>query len=335
MKKFTKLALVASVAISANAMAMQAMDDATLGVTTGQDGINIGIGLSKIEIEKLYIHDNDGLTAAGTAGTAGFGGTSTAGAISIKANGTGATATNGIVISTNTDSLLTSRNLADLTIDSDAGVGGDDSAFINIAAKVSGLNIAIGEIGVTASGTAGTGSNADTIRRGGVDANYNAILSGLTIKTGTMDANIQVGAAPQGAMIMLDTSMVGGLEITNLGILDNSTKLGDGSGDSAANRAAGEIHIGSIKVADAGGEDLTVNAKVSVYGTNAANDGYLQIITGSGTTTPATDMYVSTVRLGSSAAASIGDIEVQGLQTYYMTSPSDMIQGAKITISGH
>ncbi|MFN0296317.1 DUF6160 family protein [Acinetobacter albensis] len=334
MKKFTKLALVASVAISANAMAMQAMDDATLGVTTGQSGISIGLGLSKIEIEKLYIHDNDGLTAAGTAGTAGFGGTSTAGAISIKANGTGATATNGIVISANTDSLLTSHNLADLTIDSDAGVGGDDSAFINIGAKVSGLNIAIGEIGVTASGTAGAGSNADTIRRGGVSTNYNAVLSGLTLKTGVMDANIQVGASPQGAMIMLDTSMVGGLEITNLGILDNSTKLGDGTGDSAANRAAGEIHIDSIKVATANSTDLAVDAKVSVYGKTDTSNGYLQIVAGTKNTT-GTDIYVSGVKLGSSAAASIGDIEVQGLQTYYMNSPTTMAKGSVITVSGH
>ena len=343
MKKFTKLALVSSLAISANAMAMQAMDDATLGVTTGQSGINIGIGLSKIEIAKLFIHDNDGLSPNKSGvtpatplvlGDAGFGGTSTAGAISIKGNGTGATATNGIVISANTDSLLTSHNLADLTIDSDAGVGGDDSAFINIGAKVSGLNIAIGEIGVTASGTAGAGSNADTIRRGGVSTNYNAVLSGLTLKTGVMDANIQVGASPQGAMIMLDTSMVGGLEITNLGILDNSTKLGDGTGDSAANRAAGEIHIDSIKVATANSTDLAVDAKVSVYGKTDTSNGYLQILAGTKNTT-GTDIYVSGVKLGSSAAASIGDIEVQGLQTYYMNSPTTMAKGSVITVSGH
>ena len=42
---FTKLVLVSSVAISANAMAMQAMDDESLSATTGQDGINIGIKL--------------------------------------------------------------------------------------------------------------------------------------------------------------------------------------------------------------------------------------------------------------------------------------------------
>lgn len=61
MKKFTKLALVSSIAFSANAMAMQAMDDATLSATTGQDGLNIGIGISKIEIDKVFVHDNDGL----------------------------------------------------------------------------------------------------------------------------------------------------------------------------------------------------------------------------------------------------------------------------------
>ena len=43
MKMFTKLVLVSSMAISANAMAMQAMDDAALSSATGQDGINIGV----------------------------------------------------------------------------------------------------------------------------------------------------------------------------------------------------------------------------------------------------------------------------------------------------
>jgi hypothetical protein len=77
MKIITKLALVSSMAISANAMAMQAMDDASLSAATGQDGLNIGIGISKIEIGKVFVHDNDGLATAS-------GGTSTAGAIVIK-----------------------------------------------------------------------------------------------------------------------------------------------------------------------------------------------------------------------------------------------------------
>ncbi|MFZ0331915.1 MAG: DUF6160 family protein [Acinetobacter bohemicus] len=337
MKKFTKLALVSSLAISANAMAMQAMDDASLGATTGQDGINIGIGISKIEIEKLYIHDNDGLTAAGVVGDAGFGGTGTAGAIVIKGNGTGVTATKGIVIGANYDNngayLLASRNLADLQIDSDAGTGAN-GAFINIAAQVSGLDINIGEIGVTASGVAGAGANAGTIRRGGkddagADQNYNAILSGLSLKTGQMTANIQLGAAPQGAMIKLYTKMVGGLEIKNLGILDNSTKQGTGDG-TAGNRAAGEIFVESIKVADANSTDLTIKQSVSVVGKEGASNGYIRMISSSGPI----DTYVKGVHLGSRTAGSIGDVEVQGLQTYFSPALGSYVPGSVITISG-
>lgn len=317
MKMFTKLALVSSMAISANAMAMQSMDDAALSAATGQDGINLGIGISKIEIEKVLIHDNDGLDST----LVGLGGTDTAGAIVIKGN---ATQTNGIVITLGTTT-LPSHNLADITIDTDAGAGGGNTAFLNVAAQVSGLNIAIGEIGVSASGTAG----ATNIRRGNDSANYNAILSGLTLKTGVTSANIQLGAAPQGAMIVLNTTMTGGLEITDLGILDNSTA------NAAATRPAGEIRIGSIKVADANATDLSVNAKVSVFGASATTgNGYLQVITGSGASTPKTDIYVSSVKLGSAAAGSIGDVEVQGMQTYYNVGAGD-VAGTRITISGH
>lgn len=55
---------------------------------------------------------------------------------------------------------------------------------------------------------------------------------------------LQLGAAPQGAMIKLNTTMVGGLEITNLGMLGQLSQ-------NFATRAAGEIFVESIKVADA------------------------------------------------------------------------------------
>jgi hypothetical protein len=316
MKNFTKLALVSSIAFSANAMAMQAMDDAALSSTTGQDGINIGIGISKIEIEKLFIHDNDGLTDTAK------GGTSTAGAIVIQGNKKAGDPleNKGIIIGANYDNggayLLASRNLADLRIDTDAGTGAN-GAFINIAADVSGLDIKIGEIGVTASGTAGTTG----IRRGGDDSNYNAILSGLSLKTGPMTANVQLGAAPQGAMIKLRTTMVGGLEIKDLGILDASTKT--------ATREAGEIFIESIKVADAGKSDLTINQDVRVYGKEGTNNGYIQMVSNSGPI----DNYVKGVHLGSKDAGSIGDIEVQGLQTFYSPAMGVYNQGSVITIS--
>lgn len=350
MKKFTKLALVSSLAISANAMAMQAMDDASLGATTGQDGINIGIGISKIEIAKLFIHDNDGLKGGykelQADGVTLVDKAAGAGAIYIKGNGLskleGTTETNvvkdkGIVIGANYDDnnvhLLGTRNLVDLTIDSDAGNG---NPFINIAAQVSGLDINIGEIGVVGSAAA-PAATAATIRRGGT-GKENAILSGLSIKTGKMTANIQLGAAPQGAMIKLDTVMTGGLEIKDLGILDNST-LGATVVPAALSPTnaninttkAGEIFIESIKLTDAGTKDLTITQKISVFGESAANKGFIRMVSTSG----AHDTYVKGIHLGSRDAASIGDIEVQGMQTYFSPASKVYVPGAIITISGH
>ncbi|MCL5768608.1 MULTISPECIES: DUF6160 family protein [unclassified Acinetobacter] len=398
MKMFTKLALVSSMAISANAMAMQSMDDAALSAATGQDGINIGIGISKIEIDKVLIHDNNGLDSLLNGGSAGtvfadqaavdaynlangttltltdinpttvvagsLGGTGNAGAIVIKSDGKSGSKTEnkGIVIEApvnaagnayDTTRKLTSGLLAELVIDTDAGNGtdnGGNSAFLNVAAKVSGLDIYIGEIGVSASNASVVGD----VRRGNNSGNYNAILSGLTLKTGKMDANIQLGAAPQGAMIVLNTTMSGGLEISNLGILDNSTKgktVAIVSGTPVNTTAAGEINLGSIKIKDAnsgttGG--LTMNAKVNVFGKSAVNNGFLRITTGSGTTYgqalkagDSQDMYISTVKLGSKDAGSIGDVEIQGMTTYYnngagfSATNANERAGAMITISGH
>ena len=317
MKIITKLALVSSMAISANAMAMQAMDDASLSAATGQDGLNIGIGISKIEIGKVFVHDNDGLAVAN-------GGTAKAGAIVIQGNGKAGDVleNHGIIIGANYDNagayLLPSRNLADLKIDSDANGG---NAFINVAAQVSGLDIKIGQIGVVASADMPT-TGATSIRRGGTGT-VNPILSGLSLKTGPMSANIQLGAAPQGAMIQLNATMVGGLEIKDLGILDNSTKT--------ATRAAGEIFVESIKVADANSLDLTLNQKISVIGEEGANKGYIRMISTSG----AHDTYVKGVHLGSRSAASMGDVEVQGMQTYFSPAAGVYMPGAVITISGH
>ena len=350
MKKFTKLVLATSVAFSANAMAMQAMDDASLSETTGQDGLTIGIGISKIAIEKLFIHDNDGLAPKGVANEAGFGGTSTAGAIVIRgktdtapdaaalANPT--TATHGVVIGANYDNngdyLLASRNLADLVIDSDAGGG---NPFINVAAQVSGLDIKVGRIGVTASGA----DDPDSIRRGGAGV-VNDIISGFDVKTGVINANIQLGAAPQGAMIKMNSVMAGGLEIKNLGILDNSSKnkaVGLVGTTPVTTREAGEIYVESIKIADADSNDLTISQNISVFndayvgttGTQLGKAAHVRIVSND---TGAKDQYIKGIHLGNrETRSSIGDMEVQGLQTFYSPSQGAYTKGAIITISGH
>ncbi|MCU4379709.1 putative pilus system protein FilA [Acinetobacter haemolyticus] len=287
MKMFTKLVLVSSMAISANAMAMQSMDDAALSAATGQDGINIGIALDStgISIDKLYLHDNDGLqTSTNIAGATGV-----AGAIAID----------GITITqTGTDNLL------DLVIDTDAGTSGE--AFLNIAASVGAVDISIGSIGVAPSNGASLTDTTTAVR--GVTGTPTEILTGLDLSLGAISANVQLGATPQGAMIKLDSTLEGGLTISNLGINDAA--------------GGGQIYLDNIYVRGTGNTtgDLNIDTDISV------TQNGLQLKNNS---TQGMNVYLEGVRLGAQATgstnASIGDVEIQGLNVGTST----------ITISGH
>ncbi|OTG62927.1 putative pilus system protein FilA [Acinetobacter silvestris] len=297
MKLFTKLALVSAMTISANAMAMQAMDDASLSATTGQDGISIGIGISKIEIDKVHVFDGDGL-AAGYTDTVNL----TGGNPTVYANGhAGAITVNNIVIGANVAALLPSHNLADVTIDTD---GGNGNPFLNIGAAVSGLSIHLGKIEVNdvKSGDAATPYK--------VGASTATILNSLDLTTGATSANIQLGNTPQGAMIKLAGSMTGGLTIGNVSLHDASTNGG------------GDIVLGSIHLNDNGGTDLSTDAAIAVKPTGL-------VITAM---TTSTDIYIKKIGLGS-AASSIGDVAVSGMKVF--NGAAGTTPGAVITISGH
>lgn len=283
MKMFTKLVLVSSMAISANAMAMQSMDDAALSAATGQDGINIGIALDStgISIDKLYLHDNDGLqTSTNIAGATGVAGAIAIDGITITQTGTG--------------------NLLDLVIDTDAGTSGE--AFLNIAASVGAVDISIGSIGVAPSNGASLTDTTTAVR--GVTGTTSEILTGLDLSLGAISANVQLGATPQGAMIKLDSTLQGGLTISNLGINDAA--------------GGGQIYLDNIYVRGANNStgDLDINTDISVTtsGLVLKNN-----------STQGMNVYIEGVHLGSSGAASIGDVEIQGLNVGTST----------ITISGH
>lgn len=314
MKMFTKLALVSSMAISANAMAMQAMDDAALSSATGQDGISIGIGAGLnadlatfmgsapattkgILVEGLYVHDNDGLAATAAFNGVNLGGKATAGAIHIA--GLGLQATDG---ANNFDGTA-STNLLNLKIDTDAGDALAGGAFLNIGANVAALRVKVGAISVGASGAAPDLASAN-IRRG-TTGTENQILTGFTLDMGKVAANVQLGATPQGAMVLVKSSL-SGLNITNLGINDAA--------------GGGQIYLDGLHVRGAGGGAIDVDLGISVKSTG------LEIKNNS---TAGNDVYVKAVRLGAAATgstnASIGDVEVQGLKLGKTT----------ISISGH
>ncbi|WP_336933063.1 DUF6160 family protein [Acinetobacter bereziniae] len=303
MKLFTKLALVSAVAVSSNAMALQAMDDTALSATTGQDGINIGIDVDKIAIAKLHVFDGDGLAVNATTG-----GTGKAGAITL----------NDVVVTKGTG---VTGNLANLVIDTDggAGTGASGKPFLNVAAAISALKIDLGKIEVNnVTGTAGL-YKPDTASA--------EILSGLTVNVGATTANIQLGNTPQGAMIKLNGSMIGGLSISNLAFKDASTAGG------------GYIVLGGVKVTDSGTTNLALDADVAVTPQGLAitalknangTDIYLTKVVLGGGTIAAGGLPTSGTGTGS---GSIGDVAITGMKFYNGGSATP--NGVKLTISGH
>jgi len=282
MKMFTKLALVSSLAISANAMAMQSMDDAALSAATGQDGINIGIALGSggISIDKLYLHDNDGLaTSTGITGASGTAGSIAISGVTVTQKGTG--------------------NLLDLAIDTN-GASGSNGAFLNVAATVGAVDVHVGSIGVGTSGTL----NTTTAVRGITETAPTEIISGLDLSLGQISANVQLGSTPQGAMIKVNSSLQGGLTLSNFGINDAA--------------GGGKIVLDKVMVRGSGNTtgDLDVNANISVVPTG------LRIQNNS---TQGMNVYAQGVHLGAAGNASIGDLEIQGLNVGTST----------INISGH
>ncbi|MFK0631315.1 protein FilA [Acinetobacter nosocomialis] len=282
MKMFTKLALVSSLAISANAMAMQSMDDAALSAATGQDGINIGIALGSggISIDKLYLHDNDGLaTSTGITGASGTAGSIAISGVTVTQKGTG--------------------NLLDLAIDTN-GASGSNGAFLNVAATVGAVDVHVGSIGVGTSGTL----NTTTAVRGITETAPTEIISGLDLSLGQISANVQLGSTPQDAMIKVNSSLQGGLTLSNFGINDAA--------------GGGKIVLDKVMVRGSGNTtgDLDVNANISVVPTG------LRIQNNS---TQGMNVYAQGVHLGAAGNASIGDLEIQGLNVGTST----------ITISGH
>ncbi len=310
MKLFTKVTLVTAIAISGNAMAMQAMNDQSLSAATGQDGITIQIAPQTsdagwaswvgtlptpsairggVHINNVYVHDKDGVTGATGTGIA----TPSAGAITI--GGVDVASTGPIVV----------------RIDTDANGNTAKSAVLNVNVGLNETFIRVGDIGVTKSNRGGTTPTW------GVDTtSYNKILSPLSVRMGATTMNIQLGADPQGAMIKLGGSMIGGLTINGLELVDNT---GVNGSTVAGLNAAGSIYVGSLALTDAGGTDLTVNANVDVSAAGL-------VLTSNG---GPMDVRISDVRLGNVAAAgtdkSIGDIELLGVNA----------TGTKLIISGH
>lgn len=306
MKLFTQLALVSAIAVSGNAMAMQALDDAQLASTTGQDGITLtikppvkpfaaltaGAG-GVINIDSIYVHDKDGLAVAD-------GGTGTAGAITLD----------GFAIAGSAPIVV--------KIDADGGTAGAGGAFLNVnVALPSELIIRTGDIGVADS--ARSVGAATTVR--GIVGTSTKILDSIDVKLGGATMNIQLGNQVQTGfvnaqtMIKVSGQIANGLSISGITLRDDT-----GSAPTATNlgSSGGQIKLGEIVVTDNGDlTKLTLATDIDV-----SSQGLVLTMGGS-----KTDVLLADVRLGDTAVAtsSIGDVEIVGL---------DMV-GTQIAVTGH
>lgn len=327
MKTLTKLALVSAMAFSANAMAaqLQALDEEEMSAATGQDGITISL-LGNVAIDKVVVHDKNGyqaLTAPTTPTRAalGFDG----GGVATAAETSGAIVLGNATNATGNDAdptnaaykgfLINTNGGLDLVIDAD-GNKGAPVLNVNVALK-SGTVIKTGDIYVATS-TRDTSHAAATTNLGnhGTGTAQAKILDSISVTLGTTTLNVQLGNAPQGAMIQLDSTMTGGLTIDNLSLYDNrvyttstTPALSTGITSAATDRG---IHIGKVNVSSETNGDLVLDAGIGIV-----DQGLLVSSVGT------LNVGLVDVKLGSKAgAASIGDIALVGLH-----APQVLIRG--------
>ena len=331
MKLFPQLALVSAIAISGNAMAMQALDDDSLSAATGQDGITIAIkpptamfdaaatggpfaataGMAGvIAIDKIYVHDKDGANDNAIVPTAN----SAAGAIVLD----------GFKIAGSAPIVV--------KIDSDSNAG-EPLLNINVALP-STLVIRTGAIGVASSNrtTAAVATNAN-IR--GVLADTNSILDSFDINLGGASLNIQLGAEAQGAMIKVAGTITNGLTITGINLKDETGVAAAAAVPATSPRVlgtkGGSIYLGSINITDTGTVTGASNGSLGLAADIDVSANGLIVKVGG----VASDILMTDVRLGNVAASaalgnldttkSIGDIEIVGMS----------LSGTQIAISGH
>lgn len=298
MKFVKQLTLVTAIAAaSTGAMAMEALSDEALSQKTGQDGITVTITPSAtgISIQKLLIHDNDGLAAANISyngGTVANGGTGKAGAIVVN-------------------NLKIKGGEIGVTVDTDAGAGGT-APFLNAAVSMDGTTtISLDGVNIGASGTATpayTGAN----QRGAT--NESKILGALSLDITDASMNVQLGAQPQGAMVLMDATITDGLKI---GKQDATTKAWSGGLEivdsngyaKATTPAQGGLLVSGMTLTNATTKDMSLAQKIDID----ANDG---IVITMDSPTGGYYGYLTDVGISDgngTLSNTIGDVEIIGL----------------------
>lgn len=190
---FKKLALASAIAmVPAVGFSVEVLDDAVLGDVTGQDGIEMSISTAGITSD-IYLHDKDGLGAAGIANVAGSTAYSFDGAIVIDN--------------------FSYAGTVNIAIDAgDNAVGPTGAPVLNVNVSIPTATIVTGAISV---------ANSQRDESGwGIGTQTGTILNTMTIAMSNLSMNIQLGNEPQGNMIQITSTVTGGLTINSFALND-------------------------------------------------------------------------------------------------------------------
>ncbi|MCX5469932.1 DUF6160 family protein [Acinetobacter nematophilus] len=198
MKKNNKLGCISLLILSPVAMAMQPLDDQGLSQTTGQAGIDVGINISKVQINQLSIIDRDGLgTSVNDANKASLVvAGKTAGTLaeqSLNVTFLGASTTPTMKVMLDADGSTGGKPFANIGLSFGSNITGIKvSPF---ALYLAGASSSSGPTGYQSIFT-GTSEKPDVIKilkmDSGFDINFAAIKPTM---------NLQLGNAPQGRML--------------------------------------------------------------------------------------------------------------------------------------
>lgn len=193
-------ALISICLVVPTSFAMQPLDDQGLSATTGQDGINLGIGLNKIEFSQVSLIDNDGI-ASPIAGKT-YNGRS---ALAIAGNTDAPVSVN--FVGANTTPTI------NVVMDTD---GGNGKAFANLGvsfgSQISGIKISPFSIYLASAGAVSSKNTSQSLfsTAGGLSAGVAKLLeigsdtNNFEINfhnTNKPQINIQLGNVPQGQMM--------------------------------------------------------------------------------------------------------------------------------------
>ena len=222
MGKNKKIGCLALLLFSPFASAMQPLDDQSLSGATAQDGLNIGVHVSKIDFNQIAIIDTDGFTNSSASLTSKA-------ALVMAASPGGASAIGVDVVKTfNADGSIDygTSALFNAAIDTDAGTG-TNGAFANVAltlgSDVNGLRIRPFSVYLAPDRyDANPENHAISSLVGSTYTQHSIFSTGTTLKSPNIKEllrvsnnidikfiannkprmNIQLGSSPQGHMVM-------------------------------------------------------------------------------------------------------------------------------------